>query len=136
MKQSFLLDTDTVSFFLKKDPSVAEKVVQAVQNESEIGISIITHYEIMSGLKFKFSEKYLKSYSLFAESIYIYPVTEESVRISSDLYASLRKKGKPLDDIDLLIAGTAVENRCTLITGNLSHFKRIRGLKTENWKEA
>ncbi|HNH09661.1 MAG TPA: type II toxin-antitoxin system VapC family toxin [Leptospiraceae bacterium] len=135
MKQNFLLDTDTVSFFLKKDPSVAEKVMLAVQNESELGISIITHYEILSGLKFKFSEKYLKSYSLFADSIYIYPVTEQSVQISSDLYSGLRKKGKPLDDIDLLIAGTAIENRSILVTGNLSHFRRIKGLKTENWRE-
>lgn len=135
MKQNFLLDTDTVSFFLKKDPSVAEKVMLAVQNESELGISIITHYEILSGLKFKFSEKYLKSYSLFADSIYIYPVTEQSVQISSDLYSGLRKKGKPLDDIDLLIAGTAIENRSVLVTGNLSHFRRIKGLKTENWRE-
>lgn len=109
--------------------------MQAVQNESAIGISIITHYEIMSGLKFKFSEKYLKSYSLFTDSIYIYPLTEQSVQISSDLYANLRKKGKPLDDIDLLIAGTAVENKSILVTGNLSHFQRIKGLKTENWKE-
>lgn len=107
----------------------------AVQNESELGISIITHYEILSGLKFKFSEKYLKSYSLFADSIYIYPVTEQSVQISSGLYAGLRKKGKPLDDIDLLIAGTAMENRSILVTGNLSHFRRIKGLKTENWRE-
>ncbi len=135
MKQNYLLDTDTVSFFLKKNPSVAEKVIQAVQNESVIGISIITHYEIMSGLKFKFSEKYLKSYSLFTDSIYIYPLTEQSVQISSDLYANLRKKGKPLDDIDLLIAGTAVENRSILVTGNISHFQRIKGLKMENWKE-
>ena len=135
MKQNYLLDTDTVSFFLKKHTSVAEKIMQAVQNESVIGISIITHYEIMSGLKFKFSEKYLKSYSLFTDSIYIYPLTEQSVQISSDLYANLRKKGKPLDDIDLLIAGTAVENKSILVTGNLSHFQRIKGLKTENWKE-
>lgn len=135
MKQNYLLDTDTVSFFLKKHTSVAEKIMQAVQNESVIGISIITHYEIMSGLKFKFSEKYLKSYSLFTDSIYIYPLTEQSVQISSDLYANLRKKGKPLDDIDLLIAGTAVENKSILVTGNLSHFQRIKGLKMENWKE-
>ena len=55
------------------------------------------------------------------------------MELSSEIYASLRKKGNPLDDIDILIAGIAMENKNILVTGNASHFGRIKGLNIEDW---
>jgi tRNA(fMet)-specific endonuclease VapC len=55
------------------------------------------------------------------------------VELSSEIYASLRKKGNPLDDIDILIAGIAIENKNILVTGNATHFGRIKGLNIEDW---
>jgi tRNA(fMet)-specific endonuclease VapC len=46
----------------------------------------------------------------------------------------LKIKGETIDDIDLLIAGIAIENEMTLVTNNVNHFGRIIGLKLENWK--
>ena len=62
-------------------------------------------------------------------------MTERSAKISAELYSSLRQEGQPLDDIDLLIAGIAIENDMTLVTNNEKHFERIGGLNTENWKK-
>ena len=56
---------------------------------------------------------------------------------SIDLYASekarLRKIGTPIDDFDLLIGVTAVAHDLIMITNNTSHFKRIEGVKLEDW---
>lgn len=49
------------------------------------------------------------------------------------IYADLRKKGTPLDDIDLLIAGVAIANNLVLITHNQKHFSKIEGLELEDW---
>jgi predicted nucleic acid-binding protein len=35
----------------------------------------------------------------------------------------------------MVIAGQAVDESLIVITDNLDHFKRIDGLKVENWKE-
>jgi tRNA(fMet)-specific endonuclease VapC len=43
--------------------------------------------------------------------------------------------GEPLDDIDLLIAGTAIANGLVLVTHNRQHFDRISGLTVEDWVE-
>jgi tRNA(fMet)-specific endonuclease VapC len=51
------------------------------------------------------------------------------------LYADLRKKGQPIDDIDLLIAGTAMANGLVVITQNRKHFDRITELEVEDWSE-
>lgn len=135
MKQKYLLDTDTVSYFLKKDLNVVEQIKKIIQKKESLGTSIITHYEILSGLKFKYSDKFLKSYILFSKEIQIFPITNTSVEVSSDLYSQLRKKGNPLDDMDILIAGIAIANKQILVTGNESHFSRIKNLVIENWIE-
>jgi tRNA(fMet)-specific endonuclease VapC len=63
------------------------------------------------------------------------PITDKSARISAELYSSLRMGGNIIDDIDLFIAGIAIENNMILVTNNESHFGRIPGLKIENWKK-
>nr|VFK65621.1 MAG: hypothetical protein BECKUNK1418G_GA0071005_106617 [Candidatus Kentron sp. UNK]VFK71597.1 MAG: hypothetical protein BECKUNK1418H_GA0071006_107317 [Candidatus Kentron sp. UNK] len=65
----------------------------------------------------------------------VLPLTEQSVTISAGIYAELRKTGKPLDDIDLLIAGVAIANNRVLVTHNRSHFERIDRLEVEDWSE-
>jgi len=59
----------------------------------------------------------------------------ESASIAATLYAYLRRLGTPLDDMDLLIAGIAIENDMTLVTHNMKHFSRIPGLKLQDWIE-
>jgi predicted nucleic acid-binding protein len=48
--------------------------------------------------------------------------------------SSLEQSGSPLDDMDLMIAATALLDNLVLVTNNLKHFQRIDGLKIENWK--
>ncbi|BFH72078.1 hypothetical protein SJAV_00220 [Sulfurisphaera javensis] len=55
----------------------------------------------------------------------------DSIKLSSKIYASLREKGELIDDPDLLIGSICISNNLTLITNNLSHFERLKtyGLK-------
>src|SRR3989338_5143129 len=41
----------------------------------------------------------------------------------------LRQKGQLIDNMDLLIASTALVHKLILITGNKKHFERVKGLK-------
>jgi tRNA(fMet)-specific endonuclease VapC len=52
------------------------------------------------------------------------------------LRASLEKKGKPIGPNDMLIAAHALSLSLVLVTDNVSEFKRVEGLKLENWREA
>jgi tRNA(fMet)-specific endonuclease VapC len=47
--------------------------------------------------------------------------------------ARLRKAGTPIDDFDLLIGATAVTHKLIMVTNNTKHFKRINGIKLEDW---
>ena len=45
----------------------------------------------------------------------------------------LEQKGKPIGPLDTLIAAHALSVNATLVTNNLREFKRVPGLKVENW---
>ena len=48
--------------------------------------------------------------------------------------SELERSGQALDDADILIASMTLANNATLVSNNIGHFKRIRGLKLQNWK--
>ena len=89
----------------------------------------------MSGLKHRDARKKTASFLEFVSKNRVLPLTEQSATISAEIYAELRKEGKPPDDIDLLIAGIAVANKLVLVTHNQGHFKRIKRLKIEYQSE-
>ncbi len=76
-------------------------------------------------------EQFLE-FCLFNE---VLPITLKSASIAATHYAYIRRLGTPLDDMDLLIAGIAIENDMTLVTHNMKHFSRIPGLKLQDWIE-
>lgn len=108
-----LLGTDTLSYFLKGVPEVVAKAEAYSADFDEIGISIISFYEIIRGLKAKDAQKQLEVFLEFAKENHVYPLTENSVQLSAQLFSELRKAGTPVDDLDLLIAGIAIENGLT-----------------------
>lgn len=128
-----VVDTNILSFFFRNQVKVVERFQAYLKEHSKISISIITYYEIISGLKHRDAQKQLASFFEFASYHIVLPLTTDSSHISSDIYASLRKKGTPVDDIDILIAGIAIANNLTLATNNRRDFSKIEGLEIEDW---
>lgn len=130
-----LIDTDILSYYFKGDELVVKNFEKYLQIYDLIEISLLTYYEITSGLLAKNALKQLSIFDDFVACNIVIPISEKSARISSELYSTLRKSGNIVDDIDLLIAGVAIENDMTLVTNNENHFSRIPGLNIQNWKK-
>ena len=134
MKQA-LVDTDILSMFFRGNLNVVTRFGEYLQEYGRVSLSIVTYYEIVSGLKHRDAQKQLDAFLEFAGHNVVLPLTEHSTAISADVYASLRKKGQPLDDVDLLIAGVALANGLVLVTHNTDHFGKIEGLEIEDWSQ-
>ncbi len=134
MKQA-LVDTDILSMFFRGNLNVVTRSGEYLQEHGRLSLSIITYYEIVSGLKHRDARKQLDAFLDFAGHNVVLPLTEHSTTISADAYANLRKEGQSLDDIDLLIAGVALANGLVLATHNIGHFGKIEGLETEDWSQ-
>lgn len=134
--KSALIDTDILSMFFRNQKNVVNKFREYIDRHSQINISIITYYEIASGLKHRDSQKQYRLFEKFSDQSNIIPLTKKSTDMSAEIYAEMRKKGTPVDDIDLLIAGTALANNMITVTHNRKHFERIPGLCIEDWSVA
>ncbi len=128
-----LIDTDTLSYFLRGDEVVAGHFDRYLKEHSRLNLSVITYYEITSGLQYKDANRQLEKFVEFVQYNNLLYLTRQSCEISSKIYAELRKQGNLIDDIDLLIAGIAKENNLEIITRNTKHFERVKGLIVTNW---
>ncbi len=90
MKPS-LVDTDILSLFFKHHPKVTACFDTYLTQYKSINFSIITYYEIVSGLKHRDAHNKLAVFLDFASCNSVLPLTEHSVTIAGDIYANLRK---------------------------------------------
>jgi tRNA(fMet)-specific endonuclease VapC len=130
-----LIDTNILSFFFRNHSLVVERFQAYLNDYDKINISIITYYEIVSGLKHRDAQKQLTSFQEFVSYNTVLPLSTSSATISADIYANLRNKGTPIDDIDILIAGIAIANNLIIVTNNIRDFGKIENLEIRDWSK-
>ncbi len=131
---AYLIDTDTIIFALRGDDKVLEKFKE--NKNIPISISMITYAELIFGAKRSQNEQ--KNMIKVNHIRDIYPIEELNegvMEVFADIKAKMFEKGIKIEDMDLLIASTAIYNELVLVTNNTKHFKNIPNLKLENWKK-
>ena len=128
-----LLDTDTVSCYLKNHSVVVSKVDTYLQQYGFISISLITYYEVMNGLLYKDANRQLDRFNQFVDLNQVVPLDQAIALTAAQTYADLRKAGKAIGHNDILIGATALENDLIMVTNNANHFSRIPNLTMDNW---
>ena len=93
-------------------------------------ISVVELYEGIYGSPNK--EKYGQILKEFLKGITLLELTEDICRKFGEIRNNLRKRGELIGDFDLLIASTALINNLTLLTGNVKHYERIKGLQRKS----
>ena len=130
-----LLDTDTVSHFVRRQPAVVDHAKRYMLEHGQLQLSIITYYESLSGLLYKDARQQMGQFEALARLHRILPLTVESVNYSARIEADLRSRGLSIGATDTLIAGVALANGLVLATSNTRHFDRIEGLQLVNWMQ-
>ena len=123
----YLIDTDVLIDNLRSKSRLSEEIIEA-----GVVTTVINLGELVYGaFKSTDSKKALDLVDNFLIdlNIEIINLEKEIVYVFGKLKADLEKKGKRLDDFDLLIAATALVNGFILVTRNTKHFERIKGLK-------
>ena len=128
----YMLDTDTVIYWLKGDRNVENKVLN--KGMDNIVTSIITISELYYGAyKSKKREANLSAVEVVESKLKVISYEGNASRIFGQVKAEQEGKGVRLDDADLLIAATAMQHDMILVTNNIGHFQRISNLQVEKW---
>jgi tRNA(fMet)-specific endonuclease VapC len=127
-----MLDTDTVSFVVKKNPSIVKNLID--HEDDEICISAISYAELCFGLEKKNSEKLFDDVNAIMGKLSIMAFDETQSELYGKIRLQLEKAGNPLGDMDILIAAAALSAGAILVSHNIRHFSKIKGLKVEDWR--
>jgi len=128
----YLLDTNTVIYFFKGMGQVADNLLKKAPQD--IGIPAVVLYELEVGLgKSHAPAKRRRQLQTLVNLVTVIPFGHHEAESAAKIRSSLEKLGTPIDPLDNLIAGTAIANKCTLISHNSKEFNRIKGLKVVDW---
>ena len=128
----YMLDTNILIYTIKNRP---KKVREAFKVHSEyLSMSAVTLGELIYGAeKSTQSARNLADVEALAARLEVAPFDSEAAIHFGQVRAELAASGKIIGPYDLMIAGHARSRGLILVTNNMREFKRVPGLRVENW---
>jgi len=127
----YMLDTNTVSHFLKQHPKVTKRITSLPMDS--LCLSVVSEGELRYGLARKPEAKNLhKVVQEFLKRIDVLAWSSDVAQHYGNLRAELEAKGNQLGTLDMQIAAHAFSIGATLVTNDQA-FKKVKKLKVEDW---
>jgi tRNA(fMet)-specific endonuclease VapC len=133
MEPRYLLDTNICIYIRQKKPHEVLRRFHALRS-GEAAISVITFGELFYAAE-KSSQRTTATERVQELALLIppLPLPENAAAHYGVIRAALRAQGEMIGSNDLWIAAHALADRLTLVTNNEKEFRRVHGLRIENW---
>lgn len=118
------LDTNVLIEFLKNREPGATALERALLNY-RCGITAITHYELLFGMA---RARRSIGEEVLTESLVVLPLNRAAAAQAAYLHAHLIQGNQDIGVKDTLIAAICLTQAVPLLTANVRHFARIKGL--------
>ena len=130
----YLLDTCTVSDFVKGQPNVLARIKATAPNL--IAVSALTRMEVDYGLALNAdrARKLAPVLDAFFSTIVTLSFDEVDAKAAAAIRAALKTLGQPIGAYGVLIAGMGLARGLVVVTSNVGEFKRVSGLQVEDWR--
>jgi len=128
----YMLDTNICIYVVKNYPAKLRERFNRLADA--LCISTITLAELHYGAE-KSARRLenLVAIRQFAARLAILPFSEKAATHYGEIRAGLERAGKPAGSHNMLIAGHARSEGMTVVTNNVREFKRMPGVRSENW---
>jgi len=131
----YLLDTDIcISIIRQRSPVILARL-RSFQT-AELVVSTITVAELRYGAaKSRYPDKNAAALEVFLLPFDVKPFTSEAALAYGWVRADLEARGEPIGSLDTLLAAHALALQVPVVTHNTREFRRVRGLRVEDWTE-
>ena len=133
MEPRYLLDTNICIYIRQKRPEDLLRRFEKLA-PGEAAVSVITYGELLYGAEKSAQRRAalerLRELVLLLPAL---PLPEAAAESYGKIRAELESKGEMIGNNDLWIAAHASTADLTLVTNNEREFRRVRGLKLQNW---
>lgn len=133
---TYLLDTSTCVALIRPKTLLARvRADQAITQGHELVVSAVVLHELWYGARKsdRVAENTAKVNSFLSNYIGICQFDGEDARRAGEVRAMLERSGQVIGAYDTLIAGQCLNRGFTLVTGNVAEFRRVKGLRWEDW---
>jgi tRNA(fMet)-specific endonuclease VapC len=132
-----LLDTGSAADCIFRRRGVHERAKQARRAGDKIGIGLPVLAELLAGVEYSATrERNLEIVNRNVSLFRLWPFTTEAARDYGRIFAALRRAGRPMQVVDMMIAAIArTLGHCVVVSAD-SDMPAIPGLKVENWAAA
>lgn len=133
MSVRYMLDTN-ICIYLRQNrpPEVIARFRQMQQGDA--ALSVITYGELLYGAERSRQRAHaLESLARLISLLSVLPLPGEAATAYGEIRAALEARGEMIGGNDLWIAAHAKSTGVILVTNNEREFKRIPGLKLQNW---
>jgi len=128
----YLLDTDTCIYVLKQRTPVLQRMLS--RSRADVAVSVITEAELRTGAaKSSAPVKTLRLVENFLRPLTLVEFNSSDAASYANVRAKLERAGTPIGPFDTLIAAQAMGRKLILVSNNEREFRRVRGLRLENW---
>lgn len=132
----YFLDTCLLVDILRKKMPVVQRKMEECE-PGFFGVPSIVYGELLLGA---FKSNNSRNAEILVEKLVapfeIVPFDARCARTYARVRFDLEKQGCVIGPNDLIIAATALANEAVLVTSNVGEFKRVRGLRLEEWAES
>jgi tRNA(fMet)-specific endonuclease VapC len=98
----------------------------------ECALSTIVLHELYAGA-FESKRRARSLEAIHELDLPVLPFDADDARAAGEIKAQLKRQGTPIGHNDILIAGQARARGLTVVTRNVGEFRRVEGLKVEEW---
>lgn len=119
-----LLDTSVAIDHLRGLPEAVALLDDLLDADELLLASEVVRFELLAGVR----KGEVEALEQFFDALSWVPVGEEVARTAGDLARQHRRAHSGIDDVDYLIAATAVLLEADLLTTNVRHFPMLAGL--------
>lgn len=132
MPARYLLDTNTASYVIKGNvPRVREQLLTIPT--TDVAISVITEAELRFGVvRLPNAKRLAIAVEEFLKYVDIHPWNSAAALEYAELRAAVERDGRPMGNLDLMIAAHALALGTVLVTSDRV-FRRVKGVKIEDW---
>lgn len=113
-----LIDTTVAVDHLRGQPAAVELLAGLVDSGEEVVASELIRFELLAGVR----EKELTALEDFCSALTWAGVTQHVARVAGQLARRFRRSHSGIDDVDYVIAATAIVIDADLLTTNVRHF--------------
>jgi tRNA(fMet)-specific endonuclease VapC len=129
----FLLDTNICIYIRRQRPTGVLSRFQRLK-PGEAVLSVITYGELIYGVeRSQFREQAMKQLTELAGLVPVMELPLQAGQFYGAIRATLEARGEIIGNNDLWIAAHAKAAGLILVTNNEREFRRIQGLKIQNW---